>query len=399
MKTKERISIVDSIVKWKNYHKPFCAYVYDLIELTNHVKNLKGSLPPQCELFYAMKANPDQNILKTIAPYIDGFEIASLGEMKKLNHLSIPKPKVLSGPVKTDETLKEAILNEVDIIHVESAWELERILFLTEQFQKEARIALRINLQATISGARLIMAGKPTQFGIDEREVGQLIQIAQQHPLVELVGFHFHSVSNNLDAEAHCTFVSHCLKKVAQWERENNLHVSYINVGGGVGIHYEKDDKPFDWELFTFRLKEVLHHEAKETWKVIFELGRYMVAKCGYYASEVIDIKENHGEHFVLIRGGSHHLRLPAAWKMSHPFQVISIDDWSYSLKRPFLMRKSVTIAGELCTPNDVLVRNIFCEQVRVGDIILFKMAGAYAWTISHHDFLSHEHPEFFYIQ
>ncbi|WP_243292123.1 type III PLP-dependent enzyme [Bacillus sp. FJAT-47783] len=394
----EKLYVEDIILKSKKRHEPFCAYVYDLKQLSSHVQHLKRSLPKQCALFYAMKANPDKEILQTLEPFVDGFELASLGEVSKVNELCLNKPKVLSGPVKTDETLRKAIISGVCVIHVESEWELNRIALITEELQQEVQIALRVNLQLAIAGARLTMAGKATQFGVDEQDVPRLIHNVKGCRFIQLVGFHFHSVSNNLDAVAHAQFVSHCFQKVNEWENKFDLNVTYINVGGGVGIHYEEHDSPFDWSLFTSQVQRVINKEAHPSWKIVFELGRYMVAECGYYVSEVMDVKVNHGESFVLIRGGSHHLRLPAAWKMSHPFEVIPVNQWSYPSSRPALQDRHVTIAGELCTPNDVLARNVYCKQVRVGDLIKFKMAGAYAWTISHHDFLSHSHPEFLYI-
>jgi diaminopimelate decarboxylase len=89
---------------------------------------------------------------------------------------------------------------------------------------------------------------------------------------------------------------------------------------------------------------------------------------------------------------------LPAAWKMNHPFLIIPIDVWPYPFDRPSLLNKRVTLAGELCTPNDILARDAPCTCLRVGDIVLFRYAGAYGWDISHHDFLSHPHPEFIYL-
>ncbi|MGF6951724.1 diaminopimelate decarboxylase [Neobacillus sp. B4I6] len=131
----------------------------------------------------------------------------------------------------------------------------------------------------------------------------------------------------------------------------------------------------------------------------MFESGRYITSSCGYYAAEVLDIKQNHGKYFCVVRGGSHHFRLPAAWKHSHPFTIVPVEKWSYPFKRPEVNRAVITVTGGLCTPNDVLARDILVTKVRVGDIILFSYTGAYGWSISHHDFLSHPHPKHLYIE
>ena len=98
-------------------------------------------------------------------------------------------------------------------------------------------------------------------------------------------------------------------------------------------------------------------------------------------------------------RGGSHHLRLPAAWKQSHPFTIIPIEKWLYPFTRPEINDAVVTVAGELCTPNDILARDVGVPHLRAGDILLFSYVGAYGWAISHHDFLSHPHPDHYYLE
>ncbi|MBS2968168.1 type III PLP-dependent enzyme [Metabacillus sp. KIGAM252] len=388
--------IKTEILKMKSARHPFCAYIYDVKGLEEHALSLASSLPEQVSLYYAMKANPDPMLIHAIHRHVKGFEAASLGELDKLTAFP-DHQKVISGPAKTDDFLKAAITREIRMIHAESLWEVERIHLIAQMLGKKVRIALRINLQAAIGKARLTMAGKPTQFGMDETRLPEIMEKINQLPFVEITGFHFHSVSNNLDASAHLAFVSQCLMKAKGWEAHYHLDLNYVNFGGGIGIHYEKQDEPFNWEAFSQGIHELMPL-ASSHWELVFELGRYMAGPFGYYAAEVMDVKVNHGQAYVTIRGGSHHLRLPAAWKMSHPFEVIAVDDWEYPLSRPALREKDVWIAGELCTPNDLLVRGEFCEHIRVGDIVLFRYAGAYAWTISHHDFLSHGKPQMIYI-
>ena len=107
-------------------------------------------------------------------------------------------------------------------------------------------------------------------------------------------------------------------------------------------------------------------------------------------------MKHVHGEAFALVRGGSHHIRLPSSRQHSHPFHVVPVEEWPDEVPRPSASG-TVTIAGELCTPKDVLARAPL-ERVRAGDVIVFEAAGAYGWEISHHDFLRHPHPEFLYL-
>jgi diaminopimelate decarboxylase len=112
----------------------------------------------------------------------------------------------------------------------------------------------------------------------------------------------------------------------------------------------------------------------------------------------VLDVKHSHGEAFAVIAGGTHHLRTPAAKGHNQPFAVIPVTAWAPDLPRPAIAAERVTIAGQLCTPKDILARQIFVTGLRAGDLVIFGMAGAYAWNISHHDFLMHPPPSFHYL-
>jgi len=112
----------------------------------------------------------------------------------------------------------------------------------------------------------------------------------------------------------------------------------------------------------------------------------------------VLDVKRNHGTAWALVRGGNHHFRLPSSWQHSHPFSVLPVERWDSTAPRPSVTDDRVTVAGELCSPKDVLARDVPVSSLRAGDILVFELAGAYGWDISHHDFLSHPHPEHVFL-
>lgn len=379
--------------------KPFCAYLYDLPKLRNHVNDLTTSLPSVSRLFYAIKANSDEKLLRVLAPIVHGFEVASLGEIEKVRAIDNDIPILFGGPGKTREEIEGAINHNVTLINVESLHELELVNYTASQKGTHVDILLRVNLRSSVPNARLKMAGVPTQFGIDEIYIPKAIEMAKSLPNITLRGFHFHAMSNNIDAKAHVEFVDRCFDLSKTWGKNFDLNISYLNVGGGIGINYVDLENQFNWMEFIERLKKVLEKNKDANWNLLFECGRYITSSCGYYAAEVLDIKQNHGEIFCVVRGGSHHLRLPAAWKQNHPFTIIPIEKWPYPFMRPEVNGASVTVAGELCTPNDILARDITIPCLRAGDILLFSYVGAYGWSISHHDFLSHPHPHHYYIE
>ncbi|MDF2680845.1 MAG: siderophore biosynthesis PLP-dependent protein [Brevibacillus sp.] len=379
--------------------KPFCAYLYDLDHLKNHIKPKTDSLPDSCQLFYAIKANSEPVILRALAPYVHGFEVASLGEIHKVRAVSSEIPILFGGPGKTDEEIDGAIEQRVSLIHVESIHELQRVDFLARKRRVVVPILLRVNLRGPFPSATLAMAGRPTQFGIDEAMMQDAIRMALSLEGIELQGFHFHSLSNNLDAGKHVELVSYYLQIVNNWIAEFDLNISYLNAGGGIGVNYADLEQQFDWELFVHGLSSVVESASLSGIRILFECGRYVTASCGYYAAEVLDIKENHGKKYAIIRGGTHQFRLPSSWQHSHPFTVIQTQKWAYPYARQEHEEGTLTVVGQLCTPKDVLATDVFVSRLRVGDIICFSYAGAYGWAISHHDFLSHPHPEHIYLE
>ncbi|SEH98649.1 diaminopimelate decarboxylase [Halobacillus karajensis] len=374
--------------------KPLCAYLYDLKKLKTHACELKNSLPEFCRLFYAVKANPDERFLSTLAPILDGFEVASGGEMEKAARFK--RPLLFGAPAKKDWELVKAMDLGVEALNVESFHDLNRIGYLSNQRGTPTPVLIRVNLNRDVPESHHMMSGVPTQFGVDEREVPSLLRKAKSMNHISIKGFHFHAMSNNLSAQAHLRFVESCLGKSKTWRDQFDLPLSMVDVGGGIGINYWNPEDPFDWVTLAAGLHRL--EDQMDGLTLVLELGRFLTAACGSYVTEVLDVKKNHDQSFALLRGGSHHLRLPAAWKMNHPFRIHAIEEWPYPFERPEVYHEKVTITGELCTPNDVLVKSVYVPRLRAGDVVIFEYAGAYAWTISHHEFLSHPEPEFVYL-
>lgn len=378
--------------------KPLKAYFYDLTELTRHVQRFVQALPPQCRYFYAIKANSEHEMLKALAPYVHGFEVASIGEVHKVRAVSQDAPIIFGGPGKADVELEGAIDQRVTLLHVESLHELARLEEIAGRKGVVMDILLRVNLRGPLPSGTLQMAGVPTQFGIDEAVIGEAIQGAMACEHVRLKGFHFHSLSNNLDVEAHLNMVEHYAKKARAWADEYGFQLAYINAGGGVGVNYADLAAQFDFEKFASGLPDQLAAAGPDV-TVLFECGRYAVASCGYYATEVLDIRQNHGQWYAVVEGGLHHFLLPGAWKHTHPMSVVPMEDWPYPFERPEVQKQSVTLAGKMHMPKDILAHNAPIERLRAGDILLFPYAGAYGWAISAHDFSDLEHPQFVYYR
>ncbi|MCO8269588.1 alanine racemase [Actinoplanes sp. TRM 88003] len=353
--------------------RPVCAYVYDTAALRARAAMVRPSLPVPASLLYAVKANGNPSVLATMAEVCDGLEVASGGELA-LARAAGARRIVFGGPAKTDAELAAA-LDAGAQINAESIHELHRIAAL----RPGAEVVLRVNRAGSALTGSHTMTGTPTPFGIDEAQLPAALAV----PGVRVIGFHLHAVSNNLDGEAHAEFVREALR----WSPATGINPRVVNVGGGFGVDYLSDQ--------SMDLSPLRSVSVPPGVDLIFEPGRYLAADAGWYAAEVIDVKTTHGRTFAVLRGGTHHFRLPAAWGYNHSFTVIPADDWPHPYPRPTATDTPVDAVGELCTPRDVLCRNQHVTSVRAGDLLVFGRTGAYGWDISHHDFLRHDPPQF----
>lgn len=369
---------------------PLAVFVYDLDALAQHVREVMAALPAGVELFYAIKANSEAPILRTLAPLVDGFEISSGGEIERLQAASSDRPFVFSGPGKLDSDFRAALSQGVVAIHVESLGEIERLQRIAVELGRVQPVFIRINpeLPATLS-SRLAMAGTATPFGLDEAEVPEAVKRVEASSHLRLQGFHVHAMSHQQQVERHEQLLDLYLERWAQWKALANRPetVTHLNVGGGIGVDYLSGER-FDWPRLCRHLENRLGALADAP-VVRFEPGRFISAYCGYYAIEVLDSKSSHGQHFLICRGGTHQFRLPVAQGHDHPvIHLPAAGREPSGVSRPF------SVVGQLCTPKDVLSRGRQLVDPAVGDLLVLPMAGAYGYNISHADFLCHPRPE-----
>lgn len=373
---------------------PLCAYLYDLPALRRHVENVVAALPERCEMFYAVKANAEAPILEALKGRVAGFEAASGGELALIREHFPEVPLLFGGPGKLASELSHALELDVELIHVESLTELKRLARLLEQSDRRQGILLRMNLATdNLPSTPLTMGGVPTPFGIDPEDLEACLTFLEHHSRIELRGFHFHLISHQLDADAQLRLLGDLFHQVERWRARYHLDIDQINVGGGIGINYREPRRQFDWAGFCGGLTRQLAEPRLQRYRIRFECGRYLTAPCGYYLMEVMDLKRNHGQWFAVCRGGTHHFRTPAAQNHDHPFVRLPGGG-----DEDNLTNTRVSVVGQLCTPKDVLARQVEVERLAIGDMLLFTLAGAYAWNISHQNFLRHPAPIMHFI-
>ncbi|MFG1838938.1 alanine racemase [Micromonospora sp. NPDC049175] len=357
-------------------------YVHDLDALAAHAATIRAALPRPVELLYAVKANPDPGVLRTLAPVVDGFEAASRGELRRLAEVLPGRAAAAyAGPGKTDADLAAALAAGVRRVHVESPAELRRLGALAAASGRSAQVLLRVNLPVDAPGASLLMGGGPSPFGMDPADA---VECARRPPAgIDVRGVHAH-LASGLDAP----LAGAVAAAVVEWA-VTEVGAAEVDVGGGMAVDYADPAARFDWVGYGRALADVL--DAHPGVRLRIEPGRSVTVYCGAYLTEVIDVKRSHGEWFAVVAGGTHHLRTPAAKGHPQPFTVHRRrgSDAARTDGGP------VTVVGQLCTPKDVLSSSATAGPIGVGDVLAFAMAGAYAWNISHRDFLLHEPPLF----
>jgi diaminopimelate decarboxylase len=375
------------------------AYVYDLGALDAHTAAIRAALPRSAELYYAVKANPDAAILRTIARHADGLEISSGGELAHVSEVLPGAVLAFGGPGKTSAELSAAIRTGVHRFHVESPHELRSLAAAAHTAGRPADVLLRVNPVAPPSATRepaaLVMGGGSSPFGMDPALLSECASVLPglEDGAVRLRGLHAH-VASGLDAAGLLAVSARLIDFGRDWCASAGLAAPEFNLGGGMAVDYSRPGTVFDWDKYGQGLASLVR--PGETLRI--EPGRAVTAYCGWYLSRVLDVKHSHGEAFAVIAGGTHHLRTPAAKGHDQPFEVIAVDQWRASWPRPGVGPAAVTVCGQLCTPKDVLARQAEVRQLRAGDLIAFGLAGAYAWNISHQSFLMHPPPAFHYL-
>jgi diaminopimelate decarboxylase len=368
---------------------PVCAYVYDTAALRSRAAAVRAALPPGATLLYAVKANGHPAVVAALADATDGLEVASGGELA-LAVTTGAHRIVFGGPAKTDAELRAAVTAGA-LVNAESPHELRRLHLVAGDAGRRVDTTVRVNRAGAVLPGSHAMTGAATPFGVDEAQLDEVLAVARDLPHVRIVGFGLHAVSNNLDAAAHARFVADAVAWAVATAARHGVELSAVNVGGGLGVDH-RGTATVDLDTLRAGLARVAVPPGVE---LIFEIGRLLAADAGWYAAEVLDLKHTHGRTFAVLRGGTHHFRLPAAWGYSHPFTVLPVEAWPYPYDRPQVRDTAVDAVGELCTPRDVLARGEHVDRLRIGDVLVFARTGAYGWDISHHDFLRHPPPQF----
>jgi diaminopimelate decarboxylase len=361
-------------------------FVYSREILAARVAALRGAMPARLAIHYAMKGNPYPPLLEYMNGLVDGFDLASGGEMALALAAGVDAARMsFAGPGKRDRELEAAIAAGVTL-NAESEGEAQRALVIAARLGITAKLAVRVNPSFDLKGSGMKMGGGAKQFGVDAERVPALVK----HIIAEGAdwrGFHIYAGSQALKAAAITEMQVATLALVEQLTDAIGTAPPHVNLGGGFGIPYFPGDEAVDIGAVGTELGRALeslpaHFDDTE---FCIELGRYLVGEAGVYLTRIVDRKVSHGETFLITDGGLHH-QLAA----SGNFGTVIRRNYPVAIATRFDAQpeEAVSVVGCLCTPLDMLSNNAHLPRAEVGDLIAIFCAGAYGASASPANFL-----------
>jgi diaminopimelate decarboxylase len=366
-------------------------YIYDRSLIDARIFSLRETLPQDVELHYSIKANPMPAIVHHLASRLDGFDVASAGEMMlALNAGMSPDRIGLAGPGKSEDELRRAVGAGV-IIHIESATQLHLVASFGLDLGIRPCVAIRINPDFQIGKGGMRMGGGAAPFGVDASQVPALLrELARQE--IAFAGFHVFWGSQCLHASTIVQAHRQSAELVMRLADNVDTAPAFINLGGGFGIPYFAGQDPLDLSIVGDAMGDWLPDVRRRLpgTRLVLELGRYLVGEAGVYVCRVVDRKMSRGETFLVTDGGLHH-HLAASGnfgqvlRRNYPVLIAN------RLDSP--AQERCHVVGRLCTPLDRIADGAHLPAASIGDLVVVLQSGAYGRSASPADFLSHAPP------
>jgi diaminopimelate decarboxylase len=366
-------------------------YVYDLDRLRAARAQLRRALPEPFTLFYSLKANPHPRIAAALREGDGGCraEVCSAGELAAALDAGFPAREILyGGPGKTAAELAAACRLGVRRFSLESLGDARRVGAVATGQGIEVDCLLRINAENAAAGTSIRMTGAPSQFGIDAEALPEVLPVLLAVPGIRVTGLHFFPLSNGRDEESIVAEFLQSIATAAQISQEHGVPVDFLDLGGGFAAPYSVPGPLPVYRKLRGELERGLDLHFPG-WRdgaprVGCESGRYLAGSCGELLTTVTNVKHSRGRRFVVLDAGINTLGGMAGLGRLLPLAVAVDGD-------PPTER--ATLAGPLCTPGDLLGRDVAVPELAPGDVVRVPNLGAYGLTASLVTFLSRPAP------
>jgi len=362
----EKIKVEDIA---KKFGTPIYCYSYNRLKenINNFKKNFKSFSPLIC---FAIKSNTNVNLIREIKKFGLGADVVSIGELMMALKSGIdPKKIVFSGVGKTSNEISYAIDKKILLINAESKSEINEIERIAKSKKKIVDIGIRLNPNTDAKTLKQISTGKKeNKFGVDEKTFLDLVNYSKLSKNINLKCLSVHIGSQILDHKPYekmLTVVDRIVKKC-------NHKFKFIDLGGGMGISYEKNNKKLNYQKYNIAIKKFLKNHNS---KIIFEPGRSIIGNIGSLVSKVIYIKKNDKKNFIILDAAMNDLMRPALYGANHrTLPVIKTNQTS---------KKVYEFVGPICESTDKFTTLKKFQKLKEKDLVVMCDVGAYGMSLS----------------
>ena len=353
----------------KQYSTPLYFYSLKKIKenIINFKKNFKDINPLIC---FAVKANPNKILLRKIGKLGLGADVVSIGELMKALKSGIrPNKIVFSGVGKTSKEISFAIEKKILLINAESKSEILEIEKIAKIKKRRVSIGIRLNPNTDAKTLSQISTGKKeNKFGVSEKVFLSLVNYVKRSKFLELKCLSVHIGSQILNHKPY----EKMLKVIKRIINKTKFNFEYIDLGGGMGVDYEKNNKKLNFKKYSSYIKSFLKDNS---FKIIFEPGRTIVADSGYLISKIIYIKKGDKRDFIIIDAAMNDLIRPALYNAKH--QIIP------TKKTSIKSNKIYEFVGPICETTDKFSSLKGFQKLNEKDYVVICDVGAYGMSLS----------------
>lgn len=360
-------------------------YVIDKKTLTTMADDYKKAFSKynNCQILFASKALMVGGIAKIFDNLGFGFDVVSMGEIYTLLKAGISLDKSsFNGNNKSIEEMEFAIQNNIDHFSVDNFYELEKLNEIASKHNKIQKIHLRITPGIECHTHEYIQTGQiDSKFGFVLGRVNEAVElILNKYTNLKLVGLHAHIGSQIFETQCYYDEAGVVLELIKQIKDKFNLELNEINLGGGLGITYTKDDNPPSvYEIADIIIKSIDFHCEKYNLKkpkLYIEPGRSLVCSSGVSLYTIGSQKNIEGiRKYVTVDGGMADNPRPSMYGAKYEAEIAN--------KKTSNKPEKVTIAGKFCESGDILIKDIELNNPETGDTLVMYDTGAYCYSMS----------------
>jgi diaminopimelate decarboxylase len=362
----EKIKVEDIA---KKFGTPTYCYSYKRLKdnIISFKNNFKSFSPLIC---FAIKSNTNVNLINEIRKLGLGADVVSMGELMMALKAGIdPKKIVFSGVGKTTAEISFAIDKKILLINAESKSEIIEIERIAKNKGRIVNIGIRLNPNTDAKTLKQISTGKKeNKFGVDEKVFFELVNYSNISKNIKLKCLSVHIGSQILDHKPY----EKMLNVVDKIIKKSNHNFEFIDLGGGMGISYEKSNKKLNYQKYNTAIKKFLKNYKS---KIIFEPGRSIVGNIGSLISKVIYIKENAKKDFIILDAAMNDLMRPALYGANH--ETIPV------IKTNQISKKIYEFVGPICESTDKFTTLKKFQKLKEKDLIVMCDTGAYGMSLS----------------